>query len=273
MHSGVSFFGEHDVDLASTNGGVATDAIKDRIVGDIALGIGFGKGAGIYTSIPLVVTQIGRDPLTGEALPREAQGDLRIGGHFVLLDPEKHHVGISLQTGAQIPTGSEAGYFTSGMMVALAEAGLEARIGPLRVLGSAGGEVGITGDGGQVVAIPVVTYGLGLELRPVPEWSIAAAYTGQVLSFDDWEIPMEVRVGTALHPDGRLSVGGFCGWGVVPGPGTPEIRAGGQVTIPIRNKPRSAPNTLVAAIQAAKLRKETSAPATQPSSDGGGEQE
>lgn len=271
MHSGLGFFGEHALDLAGPDGQVVPDAIQDRVVGDIALGIGFGKGAGIYTSIPVVVHQTGWSPLTGDALPREAQGDLRMGGHFVLLDPEKHHVGISLQPGVQIPTGSMEGYFSSGMMVALAEAGLEVRVGPLRVLGSAGGEIGITGGDGGVVALPVVTYGVGVEVRPVPEWSIAAAYTGKVLSFDDWEIPMEVRVGTAVHPEARLSLGGFCGWGVVPGPGTPEIRAGGQFTIAIRSKPRPEPDTLVGLIRAARQREKTAEQATTPSTDGSSE--
>jgi len=201
--------------------------------------------------------------MTGDVLRHEAPGDMRAGAHFVPLDPGRHHVGFSIQPGVQIPTGTAAGFFTAGLWQALVELGLEVRVGPLRVLGSAATEIGFARVEEGIELIPRMVYGAGFELRPVPEWSVAATYAGRVHSFDTWDIPMEIRVGTAVRPEGALVIGGFVGFGVRTGPGTPALRAGGEITVPIRAPARANPNTLVGMLQQAS----SPAPQGEPAAD------
>jgi len=220
--------------------------VGDRLVGELALSFGLGRGIAIWSGLPFVAYQSGWWPSPEEDIHSFGLGDLRFGAAFPLMDPEKWPVGISLRPGLQAPTGVRQAFASSGVVELLGNVGVETRaLGPVRLAATLGARLGPPPEWVDVDVYSAFTYGLGVDVQVHRRWNVTGAWIGEVAG-DKWENPMELRLGGSFAPTEGVGIGMLMGFGVVPGAGTPDFRLGFGVNLAVPvHKEKPAPVQVV----------------------------
>jgi len=205
--------------------------VGDRLIGELALSFGLGRGIAIWTGLPFVAYQSGWWPSPEDDIQSFGLGDIRVGAAFPLMDPEKLPVGISLRPGIQAPTGVRQAFASSGVVELLGNVGIETRaLGPVRLAATMGARIGPPSDWVDVEVYSAFTYGFGVDVQVHRQWNVTGAWIGEVAG-NEWENPMELRLGGSFAPTEGVDIGMVMGFGVVPGAGTPDFRLGFGVSL------------------------------------------
>ena len=219
--------------------------VADRLVGELGLTFGLGKGVALWTGLPFVAYQAGWWPTPEDRIQSWGPGDIRVGGHFTVLDPEKMPVGIALRPGVQAPTGVRQAFASSGVVELLGHVGVETRrLGPVRVGGVLGARITPPQDWVGVEVYPAFNYGLAVDVQVHRRWNVNAAWAGEVAG-SEWENPMELRLGGRFAATEGVDLGAVMGWAVTPGVGAPDFRFGFNVTLGLPTWKEKAPVQVV----------------------------
>ncbi len=233
-----SLQGEHNPIFLVTDPDRVDPVIEDRMVGEVAMTFGLGKGISLWTGLPMVMFQSGWWPEQSEDIHSWGLGDLRFGAAFPVLDPEKYPVGVAIRPAVQVPTGVRQAFASSGVVELHGAVAVETRrLGPVRLASSLGARIGPPSDWVDVEVYSAFTYGLGVDVRLHDRWTVDAAWLGEVAG-NNWENPMELRVGGTFVPTDGVFVGATMGWGLAPGAGTPDFRLGFNIGLggPVKKK-------------------------------------
>ncbi len=213
--------------------GVRTDPIiAHRFVGDLAAAVGLGHRMSLWADLPFVAYQRGRWPDEVTALPTTGPGDLLLGGHVVLLDPDRSPVGIGIVPALQVPTGVRGAFLSSRVLELHAKAGLEVPFGPGRVTAALGARLRPSSEWSDVETASAFVFGFGGEIRLHDRWRIQLAMAGEV-SGAEWSRPVEIRGGGSYRTLRGLDLTAFLAGGVAPGVGSPDVRVGLQLDLDV----------------------------------------
>jgi hypothetical protein len=233
-----SLQGEHNPIFLVTDPDRVEPIVSDRMIGEVAMSFGLGKGISLWSGLPMVMYQSGWWPEQSEDIHSWGLGDLRFGASFPVIDPLKHPVGVAIRPGVQVPTGVRNAFASSGVVELHSAVGVETRrLGPVRLASSLGARIGPPSDWVDVEVYSAFTYGLGVDVQVHERWTVDVAWLGEVAG-NNWENPMEIRVGGSFVPTDGITLGTCMGWGVAPGAGTPDFRLGFQITMggPVHKK-------------------------------------
>ena len=226
-----SLQGEHNPVFLVVDPDRTDPVVGDRLVGELALSFGLGRGIAIWTGLPFVAYQSGWWPSPEEEIQSFGMGDIRLGAAFPLMDPEKQPVGISLRPTIQAPTGVRQAFASSGVVELIGNVGVETRaLGPVRIAATMGARIGPPSDWVDVEVYSAFTYGLGVDVQVHRKWNVTGAWVGEVAG-NEWENPMELRLGGSYSPTDGVDIGMTMGFGIVPGAGTPDFRLGFGVSL------------------------------------------
>lgn len=219
----------------SLSGGRKQDLLKQLFVADIYGAIGIFDFWEMGMNIPVVIYDKYRDPVTRETSYRHSLSDIRLMSKFMLLDPARYHVGISLMPYIDIPTRLGDTYVSNGSV-------------------SGGGDVIVDVEASDFFSISAnlgylvrdhytdqygadiddqFTYGIGIAAKPVSNWSIIMEIVGATDASSQFgkklNSPLEIRGGFTVEVIKNLilSLGG--GSGVRGGFGDPLFRFFGGV--------------------------------------------
>lgn len=233
-----SLQGEHNPIFLVTDPDREEPIVGDRLVGEVGMTFGLGKGVALWSGLPMVMYQSGWWPDQQQDIHSWGLGDLRFGAHFPVLDPEKQPVGVALRPGIQVPTGVRQAFASSGVVELRGSVAAETRrLGPVRLAASLGARIGPPQDWVDVDVYSAFTYGFGVDVKVHRRWTVDAAWLGEVAG-NNWENPMELRFGGGFSPSDGVTIGANMGWGLAPGAGTPDFRLGFNVALagPIRKR-------------------------------------
>ncbi|MFO0587424.1 MAG: OmpA family protein [Polyangiaceae bacterium] len=199
----------------------------------------------IEADLPVTVAQSGDSPkVNGVAIASPsgaALNDLRVGARFTALPQGRAWPSIALSPSAWIPTGDPGAYTSTGSARFEPRIVIGADYGPIVWSASVGRQLGdptvgllgseVTFAGG--VAARIDRFQIGPELfgSALVDREAGAASGGKGVALSDRAgASLEALLGAKAH-FGPLTVGAAFGLGFLRGPGTPDLRAIGEVAI------------------------------------------
>ena len=219
--------------------------VDDRLIGDVAVGIGLSKYFSLTFDVPLVLWQDGYDLNTIDspideptALISSGVSDLRIVPKLVALDLDNGPMGLAVLVPIHAPTGNGGSYLGEEAwtvvptgVIEFSDGSVRDRLHTFRLALTGGYRVRDENDLRGTTMHNAFVYGVGMGIRPADPVEIVGEFHGELGGPEAAQQTGEVLFGLKGLVGSLVTLNAGAGFGVLPGVGSPDYRIFGGVSV------------------------------------------